>query len=518
MRNPLLDGFHPPATDWVSLGPVLPILVVMVTGIVGLLIEMARPKRNNNFIVAISLIGLAGAGVLLANQLGEPRASALADMVLRDGLGVVLQLLMVGSALVATLFSEGYLREKRIPFGEFYPLMLWSLSGGMLMVATTNLLMLFLGLEVLSISLYVMAGLSRGESKSEESALKYFLLGAFASAFLLYGMAFLYGASGSLELDAIAGAWKSSDGTLQPLVLFGLGLMLVGFSFKAAFVPFHQWTPDVYQGAPTNVTAFMAAISKIAAIGALYRVLDASLPLSDIVTPVLFWLAILTMTVGNLIALVQTDLKRILAYSSIGHAGYLLVGLIAHYKNPTEVGFGSVTYYLFAYAGMTLGAFAVISLIAKSGREGTLVRDLNGLWRRSPGLAVAMVLFMASLIGIPFTSGFLGKLNIISDAVGSGLTSLAVVLVVNSVISVYYYLGIAMAAFVNDESDSKRPLATPNFGLTLATSICVAVVIGGFVMASPILKWTSGEGPSYEVQAPQAPKTAQAFDSGSSRL
>ncbi len=481
----MLDAFRPPPIDWASLQPVFPAIVVILTGVVALIIEIVRPKQTNNAIVGASLLGLGVAGYFALGQFGLSRIETLAGMALRDQFGIALQVMLIGSCFLVVLFSEGYLREKRIAFGEFYPLVLWSTSGGMLMVSTNNLAMIFIGLEMLSISLYVLAGLSRSENRSEESALKYFLLGAFASAFLLYGMSFLYGASGSLDLATIGRGWSSYDSSMRALAVFGLGMALIGLGFKSAFVPFHQWTPDVYQGAPTNVTAFMAASSKIAAIGALYRVLDALLPMRDIWIPALFWIAVLTMTVGNLVALVQRDVKRILGYSGISHAGYALVAVLAHGKSPATVGFGATAFYLLAYSLMTIGAFAIVSLAAKGGSEGTRLSDLNGLWRRSPWLAVALVVFMASLIGIPGTVGFVGKLLIFSDSVSSGLTALAVVLAVNSVISVYYYLGIALAAFVSE--DEPAPMARPSAGLGLATALCAAGVLAGFLLAEPTL-------------------------------
>src|SRR5437588_3183219 len=348
-------------------------------------------------------------------------------MMVNDRFGNVMQLLLVISCGLCIAFSENYLREKRIAFGEFYPLVLWSTSGAMLMATSRNLLVIFLGLEVLSIALYVMAGMSRSEEKSEESALKYFLLGAFASGFLLYGIAFLYGASGSLRIDDIAATWASADPFARTLLVFGISLILVGLSFKSAFVPFHQWTPDVYQGAPTNVTAFMAAGSKVAAIAALYRVLDASGVMADYWLPGMTVIAVLTMTVGNLIALMQKDVKRILGYSSIAHAGYILVAVLAHAKSVSNqgsvglIGFGTTAYYLLAYAVMTIGAFAVISLSAKDGRERTTLDDLHGLYKRDPFAAGALVVFMASLIGVPPTAGFIGKLFIFSDALQAHL-------------------------------------------------------------------------------------------------
>jgi NADH-quinone oxidoreductase subunit N len=480
------EQFFPvPSIDWLV---ILPIVIVITTGIVALTIEILRPKRNNNLIVGTCLLGLGIAGVATVWQFGMPATDTLARMVVRDQFGLIMQLLLILSAFLAILFSEGYLREKRIPFGEFYPLVLWSTAGGMVMAATQNLLGIFVGLELLSISLYVMAGMARNELQSEESALKYFLLGAFASGFFLYGMAFFFGATGSLHLDHIGTAWEAGEHG-RPLLIFGLGLMLIGLGFKASLVPFHQWTPDVYQGAPTNVTAFMAAGSKVAAFAALWRVLEGSLPLVDLWVPVLFWLAILTMTVGNVVALVQRDVKRILGYSSVAHAGYILVALLAHFRNPAEVGIGATAYYLFAYSLMTIGAFAIVSMTARDGREGTSIENLYGLWRRSPMMGVALVIFMASLIGVPITAGFFGKLFIFMDALRADLLPLAIVLAINSVISIYYYLGIALAAFVQEEEPEARPLGRMHGGLAASVAICAIGVMGIAIFMNPLLTW-----------------------------
>lgn len=470
----------PPSIDWTMLTPVI---VVTVTGLVALLIEMLRPKHNNNGIVAASLIGLAITGYALFTQLGLPDGETFAGMVLRDRASLILQLLLVGTCFLTVLFSEGYLREKRIPFGEFYPLALWSTAGAMIMVSTNSLLMLFLGLEVLSIALYVMAGMSRQESKSEESAIKYFLLGAFASAFLLYGIAFLYGATGTIRLDEIGPVWSQGQDWVQNLLIFGLGLVLVGMFFKAALVPFHQWTPDVYQGAPTNVTAFMAAGSKIAAVGALYRILDEASPMVHLWEPILYWVAILSMVVGNLIALTQKDVKRTLAFSSIANAGYVLVAILAHLKAPDQVGMGATMFFLASYAVMTVGSFAVVSMAAKDGQEGTRFSDLHGLYQRSPWAAGTLLVFVCSLIGIPPTAGFFAKLLIFNDALTAGLTPLAIVLALTSVISVYYYLGIVRAAMIADEGASRNRSMPLNAGLTAAITACV---IGVFALTAAI--------------------------------
>ena len=475
--------FSIPVIDWPS---VLPIIFVALTGMLALVVEMLTAKRHNGFVVAVSLIGLAGTAGYLIDQLGMASVESAGGMVVRDQFGLVMELLLLLAAFLCILFSDSYLREKRVAFGEFYPLLLWSTVGGMVMATSKNLLVIFLGLEVLSIALYVMAGMSRSEEKSEESALKYFLLGAFASGFLLYGIAFVYGATGSLYLPDLGTAWTHSTGATHGLLLFGLGMILIGLGFKTSFVPFHQWTPDVYQGAPTNVTAFMAAGAKIGAFAALWRVLDGCLPLVDLWMPALFWIAILTMTVGNLIAVVQKDVKRILAYSSIAHAGYILVAILAHFKAPDKIGATTVTYYLLSYTLMTVGAFAVVSLSARKGSEDTSLQSLNGLRKRSPLAAAALTLFMLSLIGMPPTAGFFGKTMIFMDALNAGLMPLAIVLAVNSVISIYYYLGIVVASMVSEDKDNVA-VATPlHRGPAGATLLCSLGIIAIAIFLSPL--------------------------------
>lgn len=459
-----------PKIDWLALAP---FNVVCATGVVALIVEMLRPRRNNNLVVGVTLAGLALAAWFVLVQMDSPTGVSFAGMVLNDRLGQWLHLTMIAGCALCVLFSEPYLREKGIAFAEFYPLALWSLGGGMLMVATTDLLVQFLGLEMLSIALYCLAGLSRKEAKSEESAMKYFLLGAFASAFLLLGIALIYGATGSVNLVDLA---RIPEGA-PPYAAVGVTLLLVGIGFKMALVPFHQWTPDVYQGAPTNVTAFMAAVSKVAAVGALVRVLWHVAALQSLWFPMLWALAIATMTVGNLAALVQKDVKRTLAYSSIAHAGYLLVGVLAAVRAPEKVTLDATVFYLVSYTLMTVGAFAVVSLTAVGGKEGTRFQDVRGLWRRAPWAAGCLVVFLCSLIGIPVTGGFFGKLLIFQGALDAGLTALAVVLAVNSAVSAFYYLGILQAAFVADDGGVPAQSAKPSAGLNTACALCLAGVI-----------------------------------------
>lgn len=472
MNCPFMFGV--PAID---MGAIMPIVVVTLTGIVALIAEMVRPKRSNDLIVAISIAGLILTALTTFRNMSPEVADAFAGTYIVDRFGSLMQLIATLGALLAVIFSEGYLRAKRIPFGEVYPLMLWATAGAMIMAATTNLLVIFLGLEILSVALYVMAGLSRGEEKSNESALKYFLLGAFSSGFLLYGIAFIYGATNSLSLEAIASAWGRHEAGTDALLLFGVGLVSVGLAFKTSLVPFHQWTPDVYQGAPTNVTAFMSTVTKAGAFAALVRLLEASTVMRSAWMPAFAFIAVLTMTVGNLVALTQKDVKRMLGYSSIAQAGYVLVAILAHVAQPAAIGTGAIVYYLFGYTAMTAGAFAVISLSANEGQEGTRLEDLRGLWRRAPFATAALIVFMASLIGLPPTVGFIGKLQIFTDAMRAGLAPLAIALAVNSVISTYYYLGIVLAAI---SSDSREPDARPTRLNVGVASTCALSLVGVF--------------------------------------
>jgi NADH-quinone oxidoreductase subunit N len=477
-------NFPIPEVVWPAL---LPMIFVALGGVVGLLIEMFKPKKGNNLIAGASVAALVAAGVSLIPQLGAQPVEAMGAMVMHDRFAVVAQLIIVLCSALCVLFSEGYLRQRRAAFGEFYPLLLFSTVGAMMMASTLNLLMMFVGLEVLSLALYVMAGLVRRERGSEESAMKYFLLGAFASGFFLYGIAFVYGATGGLNLAGFSQVWVSGTGDNRTLLLMGLALMLVGLGFKASLVPFHLWTPDVYQGAPTNVASYMATVSKIGAFAGLWRILDAAAPAAGYWFGALSVVAILTMLVGNLVALTQRDVKRILAYSSVGHAGYILVALLAN--SGSERLPSTVLYYLLSYGFMTIGAFAVVSMATKDAHEGTRIEDLRGLWRRSPIAAVALVVCMLSLIGLPPTAGFVGKLMIFNDAIAAGLTPLAIVLAVSSAISVYYYLAIATAAFATDDEQATTRLAKAHPGLVGACVICIAGIIAASILFTPLMSF-----------------------------
>ncbi|MEQ1822622.1 MAG: NADH-quinone oxidoreductase subunit N [Fimbriimonadaceae bacterium] len=478
---------------------IMPTLMVALTGIFALLMQVVQKKRDNRPIIFISLVGLLCAAGAVVRQFGMPDAGAFAGMVLRDQFTLVTHLILIFACAMTLVFSEGYLQQKKIAFSEFYPLVTWATCGGMIMVSTNNLLVMFLGLEMLSIALYVLAGMSRSEQRSEESAIKYFLLGAFASAFFLYGIAFFFGTTGSLDLTAMSAAYSAAPQNGQVMALFGVMMLLIGLAFKSGMVPFHQWTPDVYQGAPTNVTAFMAVGSKVAAIAALYRVFQEIRPMADVLMTPLMVIAGLTMVIGNVVALRQKDIKRVLGYSSIAHAGYLLTGLLANYVAPDKAPSVTTLYFLVSYAFVTLGSFAVISLIAKDGKEVTKIDELKGLYRRSPFAAIALLLFMVSLIGIPPTAGFVGKLKIFQDALAADLAPLAIILAISSVISVYYYLVIAHKAFVEEDAErATMPITKP---VMIASVICMAGVILAGIFNSPVTSWLSQSEPEPEVTA-----------------
>ncbi len=481
--------FAPPAID---LRAIAPMLAVALTGVVALILEFTRPRRNNDLIVTASLSGLAIAAAYLVVQLRGPDLVTFDGTVTIDALAKIGQLLVVGATALVILFSDGYLRRMKIPFGEFYPLVLWSALGSMLLTVTSNLLLMFLGIEILSLALYVLAGMARGEAKSEESALKYFLLGAFATCFFLFGTVLLYGATGSLGLERVNAVWNENAEGNRLLIGAGFALVFVGLGFKSSFVPFHQWTPDVYQGAPTNVAAFMSTAAKFGPFLAVWRLLENTSALKEIALPAVAVVAALTMTVGNLQALGQRDLKRLLGYSSIANAGYVLAAIVGHFARPSVADFGVVAVFLIAYLVTTIGVFAVATLGARDGVEPGTLDALAGLNRRSPLAFFALALFVLSQIGIPPTAGFFGKLQVIQATVEGGYAWLGVLLALNSIVSVVYYFAILQAAYTSEDSSdgSARPARSPLVAMPPAVAgtclLCLAGVVGLSFFLGPI--------------------------------
>jgi NADH-quinone oxidoreductase subunit N len=421
---------------------------------------------------------LVAALVLTANGFAsDPRVFNLGHpMIVMDSFTYFLNAVVLLGALVTVLISSRFLADLDINHGEYYALLMASLLGMMFLVAATDLMMLFLSLELMSIPIYVLAGFRRGSLRSNEAALKYFLIGSFASGILLYGSALLYGVTGSLSFREIAAGFDPENA----LALLGAGLVLVGLAFKIASVPFHQWAPDVYEGSPSTVSGFMATTVKVAAFGTLLRVIGIALgPGSDLLYGALFGLAVLSMTVGNVMAIIQQNVKRMLAYSSIAHAGYLLVGVAA----ATHAGYSAVLFYLFAYTFMTLGAFGVVAVLARRGEEQERIADLAGLGVRRPFLAAIMALCMFSLAGIPGTAGFMGKWYLFWSAVERGsaigdqtLIWLAIIAVLNSALSLYYYLRIPVMMYMSDAT-SEEPQDAPGSFEFLALLACGIVIV-----------------------------------------
>ena len=464
--------------------PAIPALILAVTGMVVLLAQAFSPRGQAAPGASFSLAGLGAA--LAATYLLVARGGGdLGGTYVVDEFSLFLHVVIIGVGLLVVLLSPSYLRATGIDRGEYYTLLLFSLVGMLGLVSCRELVSLFVSLEVMSVALYALAGLHRDRMESQEASLKYFITGAFSSGFFLYGVALLYGASGSTSLPAIAGALHAATPATLSLALLGAGLLLVGFGFKVASVPFHMWAPDVYEGAPTTVTALMSAGVKAAAFGALLRVFTQALPaLAANWQPAVAVLAIVTMVVGNLGALAQSNLKRMLAYSSVAHAGYLLAAVVAAPGLGTE----AVLFYLVAYAAVNLGGFGALAALARNGREPLSLGDVSGLAARRPALAAALTAFLISLTGVPVSAGFVGKFFLFRAAVSAGWTSLAVIGMLMSVVSAYYYLRVVVAMYMRDPlgEDPWAPV-TPASGLALALSATAVLALG--IHPGPVLAW-----------------------------
>ena len=462
----------------------LPLFIVLGTGLLVVILDLFIADKKS--LGWLSLIGVILAAVVGSMQQGiagfDP---AFQNVAISDGYANFYNLIFLSTAALSILVAMGYLGRVGLQKGEYYALLLFATGGMMVMGMATDLMVVFIGLETMSIALYVMSALNRHSRPSGEAGMKYFLMGAFASAFLLYGMALTYGATGSTNFGEIASVL--SAGTVAPMAMLGLGLMLVGFAFKVAAVPFQWWTPDVYHGAPTAVTTFMSVGAKAAGFATLMRLLMVSFPASTADWQLaIAVLAVLTMTLGNVAALAQKDVKRMLAYSSIAHAGYLLVGVAA----GTQEGVSSVLFYLLVYAFMNIGAFAVVGVLEQKNAVGTKLSEYAGLATRNPWLAAVMAVFLFSLTGFPPLAGFWGKFYLFRAAVNADLTWLAVVAVINSGIAAFYYLGVVVQMYMKPAEDG-----APESSVQLATQIAlavagIAVVLIGLIPA-PVVEMVS---------------------------
>jgi NADH-quinone oxidoreductase subunit N len=432
-----------PEISWLAL---LPLLIATGTSFLVLVADLFVEGPDREGLGWIGLVGLLATAVTSA-LLWTTEESAFAGSLALDRYTLFFNLVFCVTGILTLLMSMDYLHTIDVGSGEYYVQVLLAVVGMMLMAAATDLVILFLGLELMSIAVYVLAGIWRPELRSSEAALKYFLLGAFASGFLLFGIAMAYGAFGTTTLGPIADQLSRLTAEQRPLVLASMGLLLVGFAFKVAAVPFHSWAPDVYEGAPTSVTALMAVGVKAAAFAAFARVFLHTLGAMSVDWSWIVWvLAVLSMTVGNIAALVQRNIKRMLAYSSIAHAGYLLVGVIA----GGEDGGAAVLYMLLAYAMMSLGAFAVVIAIGRRGEPNEDITDYSGLGFHHPFLGFCMTVFMLSLAGIPSLAGFTGKFFLFSAAIERGYIWLVIIAALNSVVSIYYYAGLLVQMYMGD--------------------------------------------------------------------
>ena len=454
----------------VNLQAIMPSLVLSAFGMILLMISVFSKRGRTTHVAWLSVAALVITGMITLAGWNHPQ-SGFAGSVLLDNFATFFSMICIVAATLTILMSDDYLKREDFPVGEYYPLILFTTAGAMWMASGTDLMTIFLGLEVLSVSLYVLAGFFRDKLSSNEAGLKYFFLGAFSTGFLLYGVALLYGVTGTTKIQGIAAYVQANpDAATNTMFIAGGLLLLVGFLFKVAAAPFHMWTPDVYQGAPTPITAFMSAGPKAAAFAAFIRVTIIGLEGMQSELTSLFWLlAVLTMTMGNFIALSQKDIKRMLAYSSIAHAGYALVGLVAW----NTVGLSAIMYYMLVYTFMNIGAFAVLVLIGKKGEDNLTLEGIAGLGYKKPFLGVALCIFLFSLMGLPPTAGFTGKFYIFAGAIKGGYVWLAVLGMINSAVSLYYYLRIMVQMYFKDPAED---FAWVSLNLPTMVSIIISIV------------------------------------------
>jgi NADH-quinone oxidoreductase subunit N len=458
-------------TEYVAM---IPLVIVALSAIVVMVAEAFRRPGERMPVSYLGLIGLLGAAVSSALLWNTDARSM--GVIRSDNFALFINLVLCIIGVLTMLMSSDVVEREQIPSGEYYALTLFAICGMMMMAAATDLLVVFIALEILSLAVYVLTGIRRSSAAGSEAAFKYFLLGAFSSAFFLYGIAFAFALSGSTRIEQLGEA-LSRQGAGEPstLALLAVGLLAVGFAFKVSAVPFHMWTPDAYEGAPTIVTAFMSTAVKAAAFAAFARVFLSPLePLKGEWIPMLTVLAALTMILGTVVGVVQTNIKRMLAYSSIAHAGYLLLGLVA--ANTT--GKAAILFYLLAYAVTNMGALGIVALLGTAEHPHDELRDFAGLWRSRPGLAGLMTIFLLSLGGLPPTAGFIGKWYIFSAAIQEGHYWLAIIGVLTSVVSVFFYLRIVVMMYMTEGTDAIRPRVGPAAITALALAVIAVLYLG----------------------------------------
>jgi len=470
-----------------NLSVTMPLNIVVVWACVLLLVDLIVPKERRGITALLAVIGLVVAMGFAIAQVGGQQV-AFNGMIVVDGFATFLILLVLGSGVVGIALAYDYLKRMGIERGEYYVLLMFSISGMMLMAMAADLIVVFLALELLSIPLYVLAGFARPRLDSEEAALKYFLLGAFASGFVVYGIALVFGANGSTSLVDIVAAVASGSADLT-LLAIGAGLILVGLGFKVAAVPFHMWTPDVYQGSPSAVTAFMAVGAKVGGFAALLRVfVTAFTALSVDLTPILWGMAALTMILGNVVAISQTNIKRLLAYSSIAQAGYILMALVP-YGQPDVANdaIASALFYLVAYSLTSFAAWAVVITLEKVEGKGLALYDYAGMGRKYPALAAVMAVAMLSFTGVPPTIGFVGKFYLFRTVIEGGFIGLAIIGVLTSLVSAYYYLRVVVIMYMQEG----EPEAQHDPWVYLVAAAAGVLTVALSIFSVPLFTWAS---------------------------
>ena len=468
-----------------SFNAIVPMACVTAAGIAAMVAEAFRDPGERMPIGGLGAVGLLGAAI--ATWLLWDRNAVSFGVVSADKFGLFVTAILIVVGFLSLAISGPTIERERLPRGEYYALMLFAIAGMMLMATATDLLVIFLALEVRSLAVYELTGIRRDSQKGTEAALKYFLLGALSSAFFLYGIAFTYGLTGTTRLDRIGVLLATQAMAPTPMQLLAVGLVLVGFAFKVSAVPFHMWTPDAYEGAPPAVTAFMSTGVKAAAFAAFVRVfLSAFEPLRGSWSEVLWVVAAATMVVGTVVGVAQTNVKRMLAYSSIAHGGYLLVALVA----ANDVGKASVLFYLLTYAVTNIGAFGVIALLDNVDQPNDEVRDYAGLWNHHPALAALMTVFLLSLGGFPPMAGFIAKWYVFSAAVKAGDNVLAIIGVLTSVVSVFFYLRIVVMMYMTPSDTPARFPAIPRMaGAALIVSAILVFYLG--ILPTRVIDWAA---------------------------
>jgi len=460
-----------------NLSVILPELILMCWVFFMMMADLfiSKEKKEVNALLAIIGIILSAAAVFVVMPLGH--ITSFNDSMVSDSFALFFKLLFCITAVLTILISKKYIAIEGMNWGEYYTLLLFAVSGMMVLVSATDLVTIYLGMEFMALTVYVLTGYLRHDTRSNEAALKYFLLGAFSSAIILYGMVLLYGVTGSTNIYKVASFLAANDNFSNPVMIASVILLVAGFAFKVAAVPFHMWAPDAYEGAPTSITAFMAVGPKAASFAVILRIFLIALPAMKSHWIPIFWgISAISMLLGNIVAVAQTNVKRMLAYSSIGHAGFIFMGVIA----GTKIGIASVMLYMLVYSFMAIGAFAVIILLRKTGVKGDEIKDFSGFARKYPSLGLCMLIFLISLIGLPPTGGFIGKMYLLSAAVEAEYYYLAGIGVLMSLLSLFYYMQVAKTMYIDEEIPGQQ-LVSSN-ALTLVVYFCAAatLIIGMF--------------------------------------